>query len=316
MTNLEEVDPEDEPRAYRSKGYRAAGRSSPAPGPAVHFVDRVRADVRDARSSPATCRTSARSRSSTRRRSARKAAGLAAGRHGRRRSTARRSRTGTRSPGVIAEAQGRRRGARSSSTATASSVADERRRSTQQRRRRPEARSSPASRPTVVVPQPGVRRVARDGAGRRRRPSGTRRSTRSARSSRRRASSQVLPRARRRPTRARPSQRAAVPVAGRLRARSRRTRSTAGWVAVVGLLIVDQRVPRPRSTCAAAAVRRRAHRDRDLREDRVDGRKRPKVRVDVGQAHADHGRRAGGARCSSSCRALFLDITHPIANPF
>ena len=37
MTNLEEVDPEDEPRAYRAKGWAAKVRVAAA-GPAVHFV--------------------------------------------------------------------------------------------------------------------------------------------------------------------------------------------------------------------------------------------------------------------------------------
>ncbi len=48
MTNLEEVAPEDEPRAYRSKGYLSRGRRG-VRGPGRALPDRLRADVRGVR---------------------------------------------------------------------------------------------------------------------------------------------------------------------------------------------------------------------------------------------------------------------------
>ena len=78
MTNLEDVAPEDEERAYRSKGYFArVGVAFAGPGRALR--DRVHLDVRDHLHRRRRHATSARSRSSTRSRSVRQQAGLKAG---------------------------------------------------------------------------------------------------------------------------------------------------------------------------------------------------------------------------------------------
>ena len=82
------------------------------------------------------------------------------------------------------------------------------------------------------------------------------------------------------PTRARPTRPAALPVAGRLRAASRRTRSTRAGSRWSALLLVDQRVRRPlQPACRCCRSTAGTSRSRPTRRSR---------------------RRSGGARCRST----------------
>ena len=78
---------------------------------------------------------------------------------------------------------------------------------------------------------------------------------------------------------------------------------------------LDQRVRRHLQPGAAAPVRRRPHRDRDLREDRVRRcRKRP-VQVDVAKLLPVTAV-VMAVLASSSCRACSSTSRHPLDNPF
>ena len=311
----------DQPRRGRSRrraarvpleGLPRARSSSPRAGPAVHFVDRARVDVRRARSSRAT---SATQRALT---------------------DARRG-------------DGRRRDARAAAPATRSSRSTARAINDWESGRRAliAAPQAPATSVRIVVDRGGGDRSPRTSScTQQRRPTGTKRvdrrhraddrrpaarcssrslrwrrggvvdvgarvdRARSARSSRRRAcrsTSTCSPA----PTRTRADQNSAS--CRRSGSRSVAAHAVdAGWVAVVGLLIVDQRVRRALQPRAAAAVRRRAHRDRDLREDLVD-HQAPQGAGRRGQAACRSRSRCWWSCCSSSCRGC--SSTSPARSP-
>ena len=110
------------------------------------------------------------------------------------------------------------------------------------------------------------------------------------------------------------ARRQAKPGFERAPAIARRASSTSGSD-LVGGERVEPAVParrhqphrRPVQPAPAAAVRRRARRDRDLREDRVED-PRPPGAGRLPQAHAGHRARARRASCTLGLSALFLDI--------